>query len=186
MIKLDYDSTATYTGGVRGPGRDQPGRHRPAAHRHRPRAGAGLVRPTSPTRSARSSPPIDWAVPEATFSGSLRRVYGGVVAQVLANRVADVLAIPGVVAVQQNATNQPLTDSSADFINAPPLYPTLGGTANAGTGVIYGNLDTGIWPEHPSFADLGNLPRPGPGPRVQLRRQPADDRRPTSSSARTS
>ena len=33
-------------------------------------------------------------------------------------------------------------------------------TAGAGTGVIFGVLDTGVWPEHPSLADQGNLPRP--------------------------
>ena len=48
-------------------------------------------------------------------------------------------------------------------MNAPPVYDELGSTANAGEGIIYGNLDTGIWPEHPSFADQGNLaPPPGP------------------------
>ena len=35
--------------------------------------------------------------------------------------------------------------------------------SQAGAGVTVGVLDTGAWPEHPSFADQGNLsPRPGP------------------------
>ena len=72
------------------------------------------------------------------------------------------MKIEGAVAVQSDKLNKPLTDSSPGFISANPLYPGLGGTANAGKGVIYGNLDTGVWPEHPSFADLGNLGAPPP------------------------
>ena len=90
-------------------------------------------------------------------------MYGGVSAVLPANRVADVLAIDGVAAVQQDSIRQPLTDSSPEFIGAPTIYNELGTTDNAGAGIIYGNFDTGIWPEHPSFADLGNLPAP-PGP----------------------
>jgi subtilisin family serine protease len=66
--------------------------------------------------------------------------------------------------VQQNALNQPLTDASADFIGAPALYEALGAAVpDAGRGTILGNLDSGVWPEHPSFADAGTLPAP-PGP----------------------
>ena len=61
------------------------------------------------------------------------------------------------VAVQANTLAQPLTDSSTHFVGADAAYSALHTTANAGQGVIFGDLDTGIWPEHPSFADQGNL-----------------------------
>ncbi len=76
-----------------------------------------------------------------------------------ANTVDEILAIANVVAVQKDELNQPLTDSSTDFIGADSVYPALGGDSRAGTGVIFGVLDSGAWPEHPSFADQGNLPR---------------------------
>ena len=98
--------------------------------------------------------------PRATVRSAERVVYGGLAATVPANRVDEILKIDGVVAVQKDALRKELTDSSAAFLNAGPVYTQLGGTANAGKGVIYGNLDSGVWPEHPSFADQGNLAAP--------------------------
>ena len=46
------------------------------------------------------------------------------------------------------------------FIGATPVWPSLGGSQKAGQGVKVGVLDTGIWPEHPSFADPG-ISHPG-------------------------
>ena len=48
---------------------------------------------------------------------------------------------------------QPQTSVSPEFIGAPTVWEDLGGQASAGEGVIVGVLDTGIWPEHPSFSD---------------------------------
>ncbi|HXJ62725.1 MAG TPA: S8 family serine peptidase, partial [Actinomycetota bacterium] len=55
-----------------------------------------------------------------------------------------------------------LTDVTPGFLHASDLWPSLGGAAHAGAGVLVGVVDTGIWPEHPSFADTGlGDPRPG-------------------------
>ena len=98
--------------------------------------------------------------PRATVRSAQRVVYGGLAATVPANKVKDILKIDGVVAVQKDVLHKQLTDSSAAFLNAGPVYAKLGGKPNAGKGVIYGNLDSGVWPEHPSFADQGNLSAP--------------------------
>jgi hypothetical protein len=99
-------------------------------------------------------------VPAARSGLRLRTVYGGLAVVVPANQIKDVLSIPGVVAVQADTLRAPLTDASPGFIGATTLYPQLGGAANAGKGVIFGSLDTGAWPEHPGFADNGNLGAP--------------------------
>ncbi len=57
------------------------------------------------------------------------------------------------------------TNRSPKFIGADKLWKELGGRESAGEGVIVGILDTGIWPEHPSFSDpdpLGNPYSPPP------------------------
>ncbi len=161
MIKLDYDSLATYQGGV-----DDLAATSPSVTGTELTGGsAAEVAYDAHVADAEQAivAEVAAAVPEIQVGQSLRVVYGGVAAVLPANRVEDVLAVDGVVAVQEDALRQPLTDSSPDFLGAPTLYDEFGTTANAGEGVIYGNLDTGIWPEHPSFADQGNLGAP-PGP----------------------
>ena len=161
VIKLDYDSVATYTGGIRGLAATSPsvtGKSLSGASGAKQQYVAYIVDREKAFRAQ-----LGTRVPSAQVGTSLRTVYGGVAAQVPANSVATILKIPGVAAVQRDRLNHPLTDSSPEFLGAPTAYNQLGTTANAGQGVIYGNLDTGVWPEHPSFADLGNLPAP-PGP----------------------
>ncbi|HEY9377262.1 MAG TPA: S8 family serine peptidase, partial [Jiangellaceae bacterium] len=160
VIKLDYDAAASYAGGIAGLPATSPSV-----------TGKPLTGKSSAERSYNAHvtaleqevvSEIEDAVPEAKVDGSLRVVYGGIAAVIPANEVETILEIPGVVAVQQDSLRQLVTDSSPEFIGAPTIYGNLGTTANAGEGIIYGNLDSGVWPEHPSFADLGNLPEPPP------------------------
>ncbi|HEY3263137.1 MAG TPA: S8 family serine peptidase, partial [Pseudonocardiaceae bacterium] len=161
VIKLDYDSVATYAGGIRGLEATSPS----VTGKKLSKASAATQRYEAHIAGKEQAftAELTKSVPQAVIGQSLRTVYGGVAARVPANRIADVLAIPGVVAVQRDALNKLLTDSSPAFLGAPSAYSQLGSTANAGQGVIYANLDTGVWPEHPSFADQGNLAAP-PGP----------------------
>ena len=160
LVKLDHDSVATYTGQVSGLSATSPavtGQELSGASAEQ-RYEAYLA-----GREDRFTASLKRAVPAATVGQRLRTVYGGVAAVVPANRIGDVLDIDGVVAVQADELHQPLTDSSPAFIGAPTLYSQIGSTADAGKGTTIGVLDTGAWPEHPSFADQGNLdPRPGP------------------------
>ncbi|MGH9247532.1 MAG: S8 family serine peptidase [Acidimicrobiales bacterium] len=161
MIKLDYDSVATYQGGVAGLDATSP------RTTGEPLSGESAAEEAYgdyiTTQEEAFAAELQTRVPSATLGRSVSTVFGGVAAKVPANAVETILDIDGVAAVQYDHLNQPLTDSSPDFVNAPPVYDELGTVENAGEGVIYGNLDTGIWPEHPSFADLGNLDAP-PGP----------------------
>ena len=161
MIKFDYDASAAYGGQVRGLEATSPlvtgdpltGKS--AAERKYGAYVAG--------REAKVVKDLQKAIPTAKIGQKFRTVYGGVAAVIPARSVEAALKVDGVVAVQYDRLNQPLTDSSPDFINATDVYDDLGTTAEAGEGVIFANLDTGIWPEHESFADNGVAPAP-PGP----------------------
>jgi len=158
VVKLDYDALAGYKGGVKGYAATSPS---VTGKRFNPKDAAvrrydGYVQGVeSEFLSALTR------VPGATAGRRLRTVYGGVALKMAGNKVADLLRLPGVAAVQKDTARKPLTDSSPQFIGAPVLYRQLGGAANAGEGVIVGVIDTGAWPEHPSFADRG-VPAPPP------------------------
>ena len=74
-------------------------------------------------------------------------------------QVSRIKAQKDVVMVVEDELRQPLTDSSPSYLGL-----TAGGGPWArgydGEGVVVGVLDTGIWPEHPSFADDGSFPPP--------------------------
>ncbi len=161
VVKLDYDSLAAYAGQLRGFPATSPsvtGRRlnlrSDAARRYQ-----GFVQGIE----QRFLDSLRTGVPAAKVGTRLRTTYGGVALTLPSNQVATLLKLPGVIAVQRDALAKPLTDSSPAFIGAPTIYNQLGQTADdAGKGVIVGSLDTGAWPEHPSYVDHGNLPAPPP------------------------
>jgi hypothetical protein len=161
VVKLDYDPVATYSGGVAGYAATSPAR---TGHKL---SGSSAEKRYEGYLAGRENAFIkDLAskVPGASVRTRLRTVYGGVSATVPANKVSELLKLPGVAAVQKDEMRQQLTDASPAFIGATSIYPRLGGDRNAGKGIVIGDIDTGAWPEHPSFADQGNLGAPPPKP----------------------
>ncbi|MBV1853428.1 S8 family serine peptidase [Catellatospora tritici] len=161
LVKLDYDAVASYPGGLPGLAATSPavtGKRLRAskAERDYEEYLIGRERTFAATLASK--------LPSAQLGRSLRTVYGGLSLTVPADQVRKLAALPDVVAVQRDELREPLTDSSGSFIGADALAPAgPTGTADvsrAGQGVIVGVLDTGAWPEHPSFADQGILGTP--------------------------
>ncbi|MFJ2029539.1 S8 family serine peptidase [Streptosporangium sp. NPDC087985] len=155
MVKLDYDSYAAYQGELEGLPATSPSK-----------TGRALdIKSAEAKKYEKHIEEVENAflsglakMPGARAGQKLRTVYGGIALRIPANKAAELLKLPGVAAVQEDRPEQLLTDSSASFIGAPTIYSQLGGSASSGKGVIVGILDSGVWPEHPQFADPGTLP----------------------------
>ncbi len=93
------------------------------------------------------------AIPEAQVTHRFDVILGGVAMIVPESQVGALAGLPGVQGVYADDLLQVDTERSPQFIDAQPLWNELGGQDDAGEGVIVGVLDTGIWPEHPSFSD---------------------------------
>ncbi|MFI5707039.1 S8 family serine peptidase [Kribbella sp. NPDC051620] len=158
VVKLDYDSLAAYRGGLAG----LPGTSPSVTGKRLDPKSANATKYLKHVTAVEDTflAAMRDKVPSARAGQKLRTVYGGMALSVQANKARDLLKLPGVAAVQQDNPQQLLTDSSGAFIGAPTIYNQLGGSANSGKGIIVGILDSGAWPEHPSFADPGNLPAP--------------------------
>ncbi len=159
MIKYDFDPSASYAGNINGLAATSPRvtgkelKANGAAVRAYETYAGDLSRKITSRAKA--------AVPGLKVRSTYATAYGGVEATVPANQIGTLLKTPGVVAVQQDTLEHPLDDNTA-FIGATAVWPSLGGSANAGSNVVVGVIDTGVWPEHPMLAP-GSLGAPAGG-----------------------
>jgi subtilisin family serine protease len=82
--------------------------------------------------------------------------FNGFAARLNGSQAARLAAMPGIVSVEKDVMLQLDTNRTPDFLGLTEpggLWDQLGGPENAGEGVIVGIIDSGIWPENPSFSD---------------------------------
>jgi hypothetical protein len=157
MIKYSFTATASYAGGVKGLKATSPrvthkslAKNSKAVKRYQRWANAKVKR---------INRAIKHSVRGTKIGRSVTLVYGGVAARVPANQIAKLLSVPGVLAVQKDSLRQPLDDNTS-FIGATNVWPTLGGQDTAGSNVVVGVIDTGVWPESPFFIARPSEPAP--------------------------
>ena len=161
MIKYDVEATASYTGGVAGLAATSPAVTGKSLDDNKAAVQAYEQHANKVADDITAA--VNKAVPSADITNSYVTAYGGVSAQVPANKVADLLKVDGVAAVQKDSLEQ-TQDDNTDFIGATAVWPSLGGASHAGSNVIVGVLDTGVWPEHPMLSPAGIASPSGGGP----------------------
>jgi subtilisin family serine protease len=159
MVRLDYDPAASYAGGIAGLAATSPSITGLSVEENR--AAVNTYERHLSAIDARITTAIQNRIPQAKVLRSFHLAYGGLSVLVPANRARDLLSIDGVVAIHEDAVNKPLTNVTPRFVKAAQVWPSQGGDILAGSDVLVGVLDTGIWPEHPSYEDLGLPPFEG-------------------------
>lgn len=81
----------------------------------------------------------------------------GFAAELTSEEATRLASAPGVVAVMSDELRHLTTDSSPDYLELTHQQGPWA-TGYTGEGVVIGVIDTGIWPEHPSFTDDGSYP----------------------------
>lgn len=99
-------------------------------------------------------------------TGAVQKLYNyvysfnGYAAVLTMDQAIATVKNPNVQMIWADAARFPDTDNSPDFLGLTAeggLWEQLGGQGSAGEDVIIGVIDTGIWPEHPSFSDQTDL-----------------------------
>lgn len=80
-------------------------------------------------------------------------VFNGASLVIAQQNLDNIASLSGVTGIYYDSFMRLDTETSPGFIGAPVLWDQLGGQSSAGEGTIVGILDSGVWPEHPSFSD---------------------------------
>ena len=151
VIKLDDQPLATYSGGIAGLAATNPTVTGKPLDLSSPESQAYLAYINGKIDSLISS--LKARAPDAAISYRYDIVFGGIAAQVPAAQVSQLHGLPNIELITQDQLQQVETDRTPQFVGATTAWGQLGGQESAGENVIVGVLDTGIWPEHPSFSD---------------------------------
>ncbi|WP_157987791.1 S8 family serine peptidase [Jiangella endophytica] len=160
VVVLTGAPAATYEGGVRGLDATAPG------DGERLRAGDHAVRDYRTHLDQRQREVAGEVGAEPRYQYTV--AVNGFAAELTAEQAAELSADPQVLAVVPDVPRAVDTVASPEFLGLTGddgVWAALGGTAEAGRGVVVGVIDTGIWPESASFAgpDLADGPTGEPG-----------------------
>lgn len=158
LVRLEADPVVAYEGGVRGLPATKPA----AGKKINPNS-ANVRRYVDHLSGIHAR--VLQAAPGATKIADYYYSYSGFAALMTAAQAEALRAVDGVQAVVKDEVRQPTTDRTPEFLGLSDgggLWDHLGGQSSAGENIIVGVIDTGIWPEHPSFSDQTDLKdRPG-------------------------
>ncbi|CAI7842901.1 unnamed protein product [Closterium sp. NIES-53] len=93
-------------------------------------------------------------IPKNRIVHSYRYVLNGVSVKLTRLEAHRLQRHESVLKVERCQTVTVQTIHTPQFLQLPSrVWPSVGGRSKAGNGMIIGIVDTGIWPEHPSFSD---------------------------------
>ncbi len=159
VVLLDDPALASYTGGVAGLAATKP-----AVGESVDLTGAAASRYQDHLSEVQEDL---LAAVDADAIYTYQVAFNGFSAELDTAQATKLAGLPGVTAVLPNELRTVDTVQSPEYLGLSGpggVWEDLGGTGAAGEGVVVGVLDTGIWPENPSFA--GDELRQGRAPRT--------------------
>ncbi len=99
-------------------------------------------------------------VPSLRITHRYDLVLGGVALIAPIEQLDLLRSLPGVIGLYSDQLEQIETYRTPSFIGATTAWNQGGGKSQAGEGVVFGVIDSGVWPENPSFADPDPLGKP--------------------------
>ena len=103
---------------------------------------------------------------------SYRYAFNGFAARMTAADAAALKSRADVVNVWKDEIRQPQTDASPNYIGVTEAGEAWS-KGRTGEDIVLGIVDTGIWPEHPSFADVKTSKKGNKGPKIPYGPPPA-------------
>lgn len=157
VVIMAADPVVAYDGGIRGIPATKPAKGKKVDRRSAP-----VKRYVDYLKAQHRTALRGAGVPAGEVNAEYAFALNGFAAELTKSQVDAMARQPGVVAVLEDELQQPQTDNTPRFLGlTDPGGPWQRGIT--GKGVVAGIIDTGIWPEHPSFADDGRYPAPPAG-----------------------
>ena len=150
IVLMGADPVVAYTGGVPGLDATKPKKGKKINPKN-----AGVQKYSKYLKSQHNAALKAVGTDETVKVHDYTIALNGFAARLSDAQAKNLKKVTGVVAVRPDEMRYKTTDSSPDFLGlTDPAGPWLRGFD--GSGVVVGVIDTGIWPEHPSFADDGS------------------------------
>lgn len=153
IVQMTGAPVATYAGNVAGYAATRPAHgHRFNAHSQHANSYSAHLRSNQNSVLARADLSTDTVVYHYTT------VLNGIAARLTQTQAMKLEGTPGVMAVWKSRIVSIKSDPTKDYLGLTGKKGVwekqFGGDANAGNGVIVGDIDTGFWPQSPSWAPL--------------------------------
>ncbi len=157
IVVLERDPVAGYDGGVKGLAATKP-----VAGKKLNAKSANAKKYASFLRSEHSKLMLKAGLSSSKKLYSYTTSLNGFAARMTSKQARLLAKQSGVLLVVPDSIKHPVTDSSPTFLALDYANGPYDNGIN-GEGVVVGVIDTGIWPEHPSFADDGSYDPPPAG-----------------------
>jgi subtilisin family serine protease len=158
LIKINAPSLLSYDGSIPGLAATSPAVTGQPLDLNSPAARAYLAYLNSQIDASIAS--LRALVPDASVIYRYDLILGGFAVRVPVASLDQLARVANLRAVLPDEIHQLNTYGTPEFIGATSAWAQTGNGTSAGEGVVVGILDSGIWPEHPSFADPDPLGRP--------------------------